>query len=249
MGQSLAASSSPSNPCAKLAGNAAAVTDLRTAIGIVASLVDFTKDIARGLRPPILDDLGLAASLRWYVGQLPRPSRPSCGSSKPLAAGAFAPTGNGRLSHGPGSGVNALRHARRGRRRRPVGRDGALRVTVQDDGVGFDLAEAEERSRRLRSLGLLGMRNVPPQRVGIAGGKRARGWQHVVSLRFALQEGSGWRSNDPLTGRCNREGERSQAVPFAIKRRAEALPPTDQQWRRENPGRPSLQIVRSWGGR
>jgi signal transduction histidine kinase len=56
--------------------------------------------------------------------------------------------------------------------------------------VGFDLAEAEERSRRLRSLGLLGMR----ERAAAAGGElqveSAPGAGTVVSLRLALQEGS-----------------------------------------------------------
>ncbi len=176
----------------KLAGNAAAVTDLRTANGIVAGLVDFTKDIARGLRPPILDDLGLAASLRWYVGQLPRAESPILRLEQAIGSRRFPPQLEMAAFRTVQEAVsNALRHAQA--RAVVVGlwvEDGALRVTVQDDGVGFDLAEAEERSRRLRSLGLLGMR----ERAAAAGGElqveSAPGAGTVVSLRFALQEGS-----------------------------------------------------------
>lgn len=173
----------------KLAGDPACLADLRAANAITAGLVDVTKHLARRLRPPILDELGLAASLRWFIGQLPAGGQPSLRLEQSVGSRRFDPPIElAAFRTVQGAVGNALRHAQASAI--VVGlwiEEGALWLSVQDDGVGFDLREAAERSRRLTSLGLLSMR----ERAEAAGGElrvdSAPGAGTVLTLWFPLR--------------------------------------------------------------
>ena len=173
----------------KLAGDPAALADLRAANAIAGGLVDVTKHLARRLRPPILDDLGLAASLRWFLGQLPARSLPVVRLEQSVGSRRFSPEVElAAFRTVQGAVGNALSHAQASAI--VVGlwiEESALWVSVQDDGVGFDLREAAERSRRLTSLGLLSMRERAEAAGGVLRLDSAPGAGTVLMLSFPLR--------------------------------------------------------------
>ncbi|KFB66320.1 PAS domain S-box protein [Candidatus Accumulibacter vicinus] len=138
------------------------------------------QDTARRLRPPILDDLGLAETLRWYARS--QAERAGCvvevndrlaNLSPELETAAF------RIVQEAVS--NAIRH---GKARRIVidaavdGRD--LSLVIADDGCGFD---PQAISYGFQSgLGLIGMR----ERSALLGGRFALASQPGRGVRIAV---------------------------------------------------------------
>lgn len=137
-------------PAAKQAGEIAAM---------VGALLQQVRRMSLDLRPAVLDDLGLAAAIRWFMREhvpeghvrvelevpltLPRPSV----AVEAAMFRAFQSAITNVLRHAEASCVQvSLRFA--------VPR---LTLEVHDDGKGFDLAAARQRARQGGSLGLLGM--------------------------------------------------------------------------------------------
>ncbi len=122
------------------------------------------RDLAMGLRPSMLDDLGLAPAVEWQAREFSRRF------GVPVTVEL-----DGALENVPERQrtcvyrvvqealTNCARHAQAGNIRVTVhGREDSIIVTVQDDGVGFDPAEATGRG-----LGLLGIQ----ERVRELGGR------------------------------------------------------------------------------
>jgi signal transduction histidine kinase len=102
------------------------------------------------LRPPSLEDEGLAATLRKQVEMLRRVhDRPI--ELRISGTAACAPESEADVLRVAGEALgNALRHAEAERiELRMESRDGRLVVTVADDGIGFDPTAPGVRSRRL----------------------------------------------------------------------------------------------------
>jgi PAS domain S-box-containing protein len=129
------------------------------------------RNLAFALRPSILDDLGLAAALRWFVDREARaasiegrlviePELPRLPSE--LEVGCFrvvqeAVTNVLRHSGARSFSVDVRRH------------DDHLQVSVGDDGKGFDTQAAQDPTRQGEAMGLLGMK----ERVSLLGGRLA----------------------------------------------------------------------------
>jgi signal transduction histidine kinase len=120
------------------------------------------RDLSLDLRPALLHDIGLAATLRWYVNRLTARagfqvdlSTPSMGSEVPTEVR------NACFRVAQEALTNVVRHGQ-ARQVRVVLFQGEEEValTVQDDGVGFDVAAARARAVQGESVGLLGMRAV-----------------------------------------------------------------------------------------
>jgi signal transduction histidine kinase len=145
---------------------AGAVTECRQ---LVDSLVRTVRDLALGLRPSMLDDLGLQPALAWQVRDFSR----RCGVPVELDV-------DGEFETVPDQYrttvyriiqealTNCARHARASRIRVSVGGASELQLSVADDGVGFDPAERhdgfglrgiEERVRELE--GVMTIRSQP----------------------------------------------------------------------------------------
>jgi signal transduction histidine kinase len=135
--------------------NAPKVAELRT---IVEETVAELRSIAKGLRPPILDDLGLVASINQILGEA---------AARGEFEASFGVTGAARRLPAPVELTvfriaqealsNVERHA--AAHRVAVGLDfesGGLRMLVKDDGVGFDV-DPHEDPNGTTSLGLPGM--------------------------------------------------------------------------------------------
>ncbi len=126
--------------------------------GIAEDTLAELRKLIYDLRPTILDDLGLAAAIRWYVKETVEPQ----GLQVDLSISGL----NERMPAHIETAVfrilqeactNILKHAEATRARvAVVATDRSIHLLVQDDGHGFDPA-AVPRSREGRGMGLLGM--------------------------------------------------------------------------------------------
>jgi signal transduction histidine kinase len=150
------------------ADNPAVADGLAQSVSMVDGMIHQARDIARGLRPALLDEAGLVPALEHHLQSASARS----GVQIDLHAGAgvaAVPAGlNTTVFRIVQEAVsNALRHA--GARVISVtleAQPDALRLVVADDGVGFDPDVVGQRIRRGEHLGLLGM----TERVRNAGG-------------------------------------------------------------------------------
>ena len=135
---------------------------------LVEKSVDIVHRFARELRPTVLDDLGLIPALLTFL----KGFRKQTGMQVSLSsfAGVEQLTGERRtvLYRVAQEALNNVsRHARASRVQVKIQMlDGAVRMTVKDNGRGFP-AEHTLHSKRTKRLGLLGMR----ERLDMVGGK------------------------------------------------------------------------------
>jgi signal transduction histidine kinase/ligand-binding sensor domain-containing protein len=151
------------------------------AIGMMDGMIRQTRDIARGLRPPLLDAAGLVPAIDDFLNTAS--ARSGVRIEFEVAPGVSrAPPGlNTTVFRLVQEAVgNALRHASaRVVRVTLRDEDDALWLVVEDDGVGFDPAVASRSAWRGTNLGLLGM----TERVRSAGG----------TIEFESRPGAGSR--------------------------------------------------------
>jgi len=141
--------------------------------------IEETRALSHRLRPPLLDELGLVPALRWLVERFTGAE----GLQVELEAdegevGRLGPELEGLLYRAAQEALtNVVRHARATRARVELTRaEGRVRLTVEDDGQGFDVGRA---LRRGEGLGLQGLR----ERAALAGG----------TLRISSRPGTGTR--------------------------------------------------------
>jgi PAS domain S-box-containing protein len=154
----------------------------------IEAAADSVRQIARNLRPPVLDEVGVVGAIRAHVRTLRE--------AYDVEAEVDAPRREPRLAADVELALyrivqealaNVVRHA--GARRARVTfavADGALEVSVTDDGLGFDLGAVE---REARGLGLLGMR------------ERARNAGGELAIESAPGAGTRVRIRLPVEGR------------------------------------------------
>jgi signal transduction histidine kinase len=128
------------------------------------------RDLSVDLRPPVLDDLGLANALHWYVDRYTRRT----GLSVELMI--ELPDYNERFSREVETAcfrvaqealTNVVRHSQANLvLLQLVKDDNVLLLSVKDDGVGFDLESLRKRAPRAATLGLISMQ----ERAHAAGG-------------------------------------------------------------------------------
>ena len=138
-------------------------------IEAVDEALRLVRDLSVDLRPPVLDDFGLATALRWYVDRyakrtglevevvadLPDHER----FSRDLETACF------RIAQE--ALTNVVRHSRANTVVLQLVKDGnVLLLSVKDDGVGFDLESLRKRAPRAATLGLISMQ----ERAHFAGG-------------------------------------------------------------------------------
>ena len=140
---------------------------LRRLRGIAEDTLAELRRLIYDLRPTILDDLGLAAAVRWYVKETIEPQG--------LQASMMITGADDRLPHHVETAVfrivqealtNILKHAqaRRAAIELQMG-PSDVRVTIADDGRGFDLSAVT--TRRDGGMGVIGMR----ERAELLGGR------------------------------------------------------------------------------
>lgn len=143
--------------------------EIDDSLRIVADILQQVRSLSLDLRPPQLDDLGLAAAVRWYIDR------------KAAAAGLKVRFQSGMLPDrlhpdietacfriAQEAMTNVLRHAEARNVWVDVRRNGdQLHLSLGDDGRGFDVAAARQRATEGASLGLINMQ----ERASLVGGR------------------------------------------------------------------------------
>lgn len=133
---------------------------LQAALASVADLTRQVRELSLDLRPSMLDDLGLAAALRWYSGRAAQIAGvhhlfdidPEFPRLRTAIETLYFRVAQEAIT-------NVMRHARARVLRISLHREAdAIRLQIADDGSGFDLRAAQDGILRGRSGGLLGMR-------------------------------------------------------------------------------------------
>jgi PAS domain S-box-containing protein len=136
---------------------------------VVDRAIEQVRSLSLDLRPASLDLLGLEPALRSYLARQAAHAGLALAFTSSLGAERLPPaleTVCFRVVQE--AATNVLRHARATRLEVDLSRTGEeVRVTIRDDGAGFDVAAARERVLRGEGFGLVGMR----ERVQLFGGR------------------------------------------------------------------------------
>ena len=165
----------------------AAPMQLTEAIAYVDQATQMVRNLALDLRPSVLDDLGLAAALRWFIDRFAQKAALETHLSIDAAMKLDPALETTCFRLAQEALTNVARHAQA----RHVWFDlhllgNDLELSIRDDGVGFDTVAARARATGGASLGLLGME----ERVSLAGGEfelvSERGTGTEVHARFPV---------------------------------------------------------------
>jgi PAS domain S-box-containing protein len=159
IGQSLTVTELLLQALLALPGNQAMVSRLRESLQVVERVQEQVHDLSLNLRPSMLDDLGLEATLRW------------CANRQAALVGLQFEVRVDPLEHRLDPVIetecfrvaqealnNVVKHAKAHTVIVELTRnDEQLHLSVRDDGIGFDVASVREQAVRGISLGLLSM--------------------------------------------------------------------------------------------
>ena len=138
-------------------------------VEITSHTLEQVRTMSLNLRPPALDELGLAAALQWTLDRQEGVSAWKIEfAADPLPQRLAQETETACFRVAQEALTNAARHARARKvavRLRIAG--GNLELAVEDDGCGFDQEAVRRRPANRSSLGLISMK----ERAALAGGR------------------------------------------------------------------------------
>jgi signal transduction histidine kinase len=163
---------------------------LAESVRLVEEALEHVRETTVHLRPPVLDELGLAPALHWYVSRQATQTGLAFHFDVTTLEGVRLPpsveTTCFRVVQE--AITNVIRHARARRVDVKVTIAGdELEVVIQDDGTGFDVDVAHKRAAVGGSLGVLSME----ERVSLAGGR--------LAIESTPDHGTTIRARFPLT--------------------------------------------------
>jgi two-component system NarL family sensor kinase len=163
-------------------------TKLDACLGLCTQTLEDTRQLSRLLRPQVLDDLGLEAALQWLVRSVTGDRLRVELHVDPLPA--LDPDLQTLLFRIAQEALNnVVRHAQaRDAMLRLSQRAGLLQLTVWDNGVGFDAAQALRAGSAGLAAGLSGMR------------ERLRLHDGTLQLDSGGDNGTWLRASVPLPG-------------------------------------------------
>ena len=152
----------------------------------ILETVEAVRRIARGLRPPVLDEVGVVAAIRSHVEAVRKAYEFEIDVEAPLDEPQLGPDAELALYRIVQEALsNVVRHAEASRARVRFGRArGRFEVVIEDDGKGF----VEDPTRPHAGLGLMGMR------------ERARNAGGEIEIESRAGEGTRVRVEIPLGG-------------------------------------------------
>src|SRR5262249_14423813 len=160
-----------------------------TASGLVDQVVQQVRTLSLALRPPMMDDLGLVAALRWHVkGVTERTGLPVLLEADSITERLPAGVERACFRVVQEALTTVVKPARARQAQVELRRQGAeLRLSVLDDGIGFDSIKARKRGiRGGTSLGLLSMEERVLLLGGTFGIESARGTGTAIRARIPL---------------------------------------------------------------
>ena len=151
----------------------------------IDTMMASVRRIASDLRPPMLDDLGLAESVEWLAQEFTMQHGIEVLAHiqlDDLVLSGFAATAVFRMVQE--ALTNVARHAHASKVELEIGTAaGCCRVSIKDNGVGADLSQP----RAQRSLGLLGMRERARQLGGTVKLESAPGQGFRIEVTLPLE--------------------------------------------------------------
>ncbi|HEY3275210.1 MAG TPA: sensor histidine kinase [Syntrophorhabdaceae bacterium] len=146
-----------------------ALASIHESMPTVEELIGKVRNLSAELRPSILDDFGLATALEWYVKRLASRVGFEAEFHTNLTEERFSPLLELTCYRIAQEALtNVVRHSGAAKVRVELrAGDGELRISIIDDGQGFDMQETLMRGSSGDGLGLLGMR----ERASLAGGR------------------------------------------------------------------------------
>lgn len=142
---------------------------LEASLDIVEATLQQVRDLSLNLRPSLLDDLGLAPALRWFLDRQSQQTGFDTHFSAGDIPAALPPDleiAYFRIAQE--ALTNIIRHAKAQHVSVELRMSaGELHLTIQDDGVGFDVPQALRETAHGISLGLANMQ----ERAQLAGGR------------------------------------------------------------------------------
>jgi signal transduction histidine kinase len=161
---------------------------LGDSIDIIKHTLEQVRSLSLDLRPSMLDDFGLVAALRWHLDrQALRAGFRLHFESDPFMKRLPPEIETTCFRVAQEALTNILRHAKASQVNVALRQtEGEMLLTVEDDGVGFDVAFARRAATQNASIGLLGME----ERARLAGG-----WLEITSERHS---GTTLRAHFPL---------------------------------------------------
>ncbi len=161
--------------------DSAAIKRLESLVTMVQGAIEEVRRIYTGLRPSVLDDLGIVVTIDWFSREL-RKTYPD------IRIFQYVDAKEDKIKKSLKIVIfrviqealnNIARHSKaKFAALSLVERDGALELTVEDDGTGFDVDEALKVDSDDRGLGLMGMK----ERVELSGG--------VFDIRSSIGKGT-----------------------------------------------------------
>jgi PAS domain S-box-containing protein len=156
---------------------------------VVARAIEQVRSMSLNLRPPMLDDIGIESALRWFIDRQV--------NATGIKIDLVSSLGGNRVTSELETAcfrivqetlTNVARHARARTIRIELARkDSDLLLSIQDDGIGFDVAASRQRATSGGSFGLLGME----ERTRLLGGEfeieSASGQGTVTRVRLPLK--------------------------------------------------------------
>lgn len=135
---------------------------------VIDGIAQTTRDIARRLRPPLLDQQGLRSALAWHIRSLTLPPNVHVHFEQEIDALRFSEAVELACFRIVQEGItNALRHAEAAEIVVRIScTPDHIHLSVQDDGKGFDVDIRLDESDEQISLGLIGIR----ERIASLGG-------------------------------------------------------------------------------
>jgi two-component system sensor histidine kinase UhpB len=195
VGQALTALKIQLESVARAGAEAAARSRVDECVDTVQHTLERVRQLSLSLRPPQLDDLGLAAAVRSHLDRQARVAGLQAHFETEEAPQELAPDTETACFRVAQEAINnVLRHARaRNLWVRLFTAGGRLAISVRDDGRGFDLDSVRERSANGSSLGLIGME----ERMALAGGS--------FELRSAPGQGTTLLATFPVVAAAKKE--------------------------------------------
>ncbi|CAN5363592.1 hypothetical protein BH24PSE2_BH24PSE2_04030 [soil metagenome] len=142
-------------------GNPELVDGLQAASELTRLALNDTRELSRLLRPPVLDDLGLSASLSWLARTMEESTGLRVELNSELEDERFDPDLETLVFRVVQEALtNTVKHADSATAQVRVEKVGGdLRVQVRDTGVGFDIASAFGEGNGAEGCGLRGIRD------------------------------------------------------------------------------------------
>jgi PAS domain S-box-containing protein len=188
LGQTLAMAAMKAGALKRSASARRLTAGLDEVVALIQQALQASRSLTTELSPPMLHELGLEPALQWLADQWRENhglavTVETDGASSPLreeTAAVLFRSVRELL-------VNVVKHARASRAGVLIqGGDGEVRVTVEDDGVGFDASEGGLQGSRTGAFGLFSIREQLSHFGGRLEVKTERGHGTAVRLTVPL---------------------------------------------------------------